>query len=253
MVTTLSGLRLSADYLTGYFDELEKTTSAGTVWSLHTATRPSLDESFTKAVLLGDSAINGFDTQNDPTVRGDGLALIFGGVERREQPSMHLYLANRASTEMLFAYVGPLPNVNDSAGEDARPFLREDGRVLYFSSSRNSANHFDIYRATWDGSAFGAPVAVSELNTVSDELYPIVTPDDLTIFFASGRSNGVQGIWMSSRRSANDPFSAPRSVPELNGPGVQPTFVTRDGCVLYFSVMDAIGTRSQYFADKVTP
>jgi hypothetical protein len=249
MITNLSGLRLSTDYLTGYFDELQHTTSDG-VWGLYTATRPSLDGSFTKAVLVGDSALNGFDTKNDPTVRGDGLALIIGGVERPEQPAMHLYLANRASTEMPFAYVGPVPNVNDNAGEDSKPFLREDGRVLYFSSSRISANAFDIYRATWDGSTFGAPVAVSELNSVSNELCPVVTPDDLTIYFASSRSNGVQGIWMSSRPSVSDPFSAPRSVAELNGPSEQPTFVTRDGCVLYFAVKDAMGTTSQYYAEK---
>ena len=42
---------------------------------------------------------------------------------------------------------------------------------------------------------------------------------------------------MARRTSTKDPFSNPKIVPEVSSPNADaPTFVTRDGCTLYFSI-----------------
>jgi hypothetical protein len=224
-------LRLSYDYLTGYFTG---TMRDGTS-SLFVTTRSTIDESFgTFGILPGmglprDVAI--------PTVTGDGFTLVFArspnGIPSR------LHWATRSDLSAPFEYAGLMPTVNDPPGGDASPFFREDGQALYFASSRVTANHADIYRSGRDGQAFQLPVAVDELNTPSSEIGPAVTPDDLTIYFASDRvgpdARGDLDIYVATRVSKSERFSQPRAVTELNSPDAEiPSFVTRDNCTLYF-------------------
>lgn len=77
-----------------------------------------------------------------------------------------------------------------------------------------SAQHF----GDW-----GAPVNAesilgtsSELNTASNEGYPIQSPDGLSLYFASDRPGGVGtltlDIWVASRASADDTWGAPENL-----------------------------------------
>jgi hypothetical protein len=84
---------------------------------------------------------------------------------------------------------------------------------------------------------------VSELNTIVQDADAVVTPDDLTIYFDSTRPGGnpqsVGDMWTATRANTQDRFPPPTNVAELNGLShVIPTFITRDGCKLYFSFED---------------
>jgi hypothetical protein len=254
---SLSGLRLSPDYLTGYYSANYQPNSGGSN-ELYTATRATLVSAFQTPTPLQDTQVSPTDYVTDPTVSRDGLEVLFGWAPLGL--SQHISYATRNTTSVAFSYLGAVPNVNDPAGEDASPFLREDGQVLYFSSSRVSANSDDIFQAAWNGSSFAAPAAVDELNTTFSERSPVVTPDDRTIFFASARpdvnARGNMDIWMATRPSPGAPFSTPTIVTELNTPNADlPTFVTRDACTLYFSVAatstDAV--HAEYFAQRPAP
>jgi Tol biopolymer transport system component len=83
--------------------------------------------------------------------------------------------------------------------------------VLTFTSIV-SAKHF----GEW-----GAPVNAEsilgtspELNTTSNEGYPVVSPDGLSLYIVSDRlgGNGALDIWVATRLSTDDPWGAPENL-----------------------------------------
>jgi WD40-like Beta Propeller Repeat len=237
--TSVSSLRLSRDYRTAYFQATGRPRSVG-YSDLYTAKRVAPEAPFADITPLEGGGINTAAEEFDPSVSGSGLTLVFGRAQPGGDP-VHLQLATRETTATPFTYIGPLVDVNGlDTTYDTTPFLRDDGQVLYFASDRVPENSTDIYRASSNGSTFHKPVEVSELNTSFSERSPVVSPDDLTIYFASDRTDGhalgQQDIWVATRASPSGPFSTPVNVSELNSPLLEvPNFVTHDGCALYFS------------------
>jgi hypothetical protein len=233
----LGDLRLSHDYLTAYFAANYHPNSGG-FNDIYTTTRAAEGAPFDTAVTLGGTTISSSDYDTAPTISADGLTILFGW--SAGGTPQHIAYATRTATSLPFSYVGAVPNVNDFSAEDRAPFLREDGQVLYFASSRVAGNDDDMFRATWNGSGFDTPGPLGELNTSFVDDAPVVTLDDLTLFFASTRpdanARGDLDIWRATRPSRSDQFSPPTIVVELNTAYAdRPTFITRDGCTLYFS------------------
>ncbi|MBM2823748.1 MAG: domain, repeat-containing protein [Thermoleophilia bacterium] len=88
---------------------------------------------------------------------------------------------------------------------------------LYFSSSRAAAQpgglvNGDIYVSERVGDGFGPGVAVAGLNeAAANDIQPNVRKDGLEVVFSSNRGGGggLQDIWVATRESTNDPWSAP--------------------------------------------
>jgi hypothetical protein len=258
----VEALRLSADSLTGYFSEFPLSSpGTGPTSGIFTATRPRVGAPFGIATVLGDSTITAADV-GSPSVTPDGFTLVFdrGAFINDHDEAFHLRYGTRTSVNMPFDYVGPVPGIPDSAGHDHEAFLREDGAVLYFTSTGATVSgDGDIYRATRNGSGFGfdPPVPLTELNTPFSEEDPVVTPDDRTIYFGSNRqTDGGRGplqIWMATRASTSDRFAPPTIVAELNSVHSRaPSFVSADGCTLYFYSIEPgnAPTNGQYVVEK---
>ena len=62
---------------------------------------------------------------------------------------------------------------------------------------------------------FSQPRNVTELNTPDDDWAPSLSPDELTIYFASGVA-GERDIWRATRADRSAAFGAPQRVIELN-------------------------------------
>jgi hypothetical protein len=237
MALSVSGVRLSPDLNIAYFAAAFP--GDVSLVDLYTASRIDPKSAFSGPVLIPGLSVPGTQ-QFDPSVSGDGRTLIFSRGQPSGNSAAHLYSATR-ELPYPFMDVQPMGTVDDpGTALDESPFLREDGLVLYFASSRVPANSTDIYNAARGDGGFMAPTPVTELNTANSELSPAVTPDDLTIFFASdrtdGRAQGQYDIWMGTRSSTAEMFSSVRDVGEVNSPALElPTFITRDGCTLYFS------------------
>jgi Tol biopolymer transport system component len=152
--------------------------------------------------------------------------------------AVKVYSASRNSASDVFGNVALVGGVSSSSDpwKDETPFIREDGKALYFSSNRSGED--DLYRAVRNGATFGAPVLLAELASPGFNALATVTPNDLTIYWASGRTGSVGNtdIWMATRSDPSGTFGAPKNVVELNTPAYEfPSFVTRDGCTLYFT------------------
>ncbi len=226
---------LSSDGLTLYVS----LTAPGFGERVARSTRPSLDAPFGAASAL-PSPVNGFD-EGTPALSQDGLALYFFST-RAGAPgaasSRDVYVATRASVANEFGGVAPVASVN-SPDRDDRPWLSPDELDLYFTSQRASVAD-DLWRATRSSksAAFGAAVAITELNSTGNDAGLVLTADGLVAYFSSDRVGGAGGvdIYRASRQDASSAFSAPEPVEVLNS--VADDFdpaLTSDGRELYFA------------------
>jgi Tol biopolymer transport system component len=231
--------------LTAYFDADGRSDSVGG-YDLYVATRTEYGSPFGNIVPIPGARINSMKNELDPSVSGDGVTLVFG-TSKLDSTMARLEYAKKPLPSVQFTGVGPALDSGDGgAYDDATPFLREDGQVLYFSSIRVPENGSDIYRAHWTGAGFGVAEPVGDINSSSSEDYPVVSPNDLTIYFASDRL-GDFDIWVATRDSLLHPFTGLRVVNELNSTKADfPSFVSSDGCTVYFT-----SARSGYLAPYV--
>lgn len=83
---------------------------------------------------------------------------------------------------------------------------------------------------------FGAPVALAELNTTSEELQPVLSADELTVYFASNRPGGPGGmdLYVATRASKAAAFSTPALMNGINSDGFEGrATLTADGLTMY--------------------
>ena len=115
------------------------------------------------------------------------------------------------------APVGP----NTALDEQGPSRVEIDGaEYLYFSSSRAAAQpgglvNGEIYVSERVGDGFGPGVAVAGLNdAAANDIQPNVRKDGRELVFSSNRGGGVgaQDIWVATRESTNDPWSAPTNL-----------------------------------------
>ncbi|HET7129356.1 MAG TPA: hypothetical protein VFJ93_09815 [Gaiellaceae bacterium] len=90
-------------------------------------------------------------------------------------------------------------------------------KVLYFSRSSVAPNvPGEIYMSERaNGARFGPAAAVSELNdAAANDIQPNVRADGLEVVFSSNRTGtlGAQDIWVATRPSLGEPWSAPVNV-----------------------------------------
>src|SRR5258708_5028156 len=76
IATSVAGLRLSPDYKTAYFNASDRSDSVGNN-DLYTATRAAPDSEFGAIQPIVGDGINTIYEESDPSITGDGLALVF--------------------------------------------------------------------------------------------------------------------------------------------------------------------------------
>jgi Tol biopolymer transport system component len=221
---------LSPDELTIYFSS-DRAGSGG--FDIFQATRASIAAPFGTVVPV--TGVNTVDDDRDPSVTGDGLSMFAfsqpGGSFR------HITLATRTSTTLAFGALQVVATVNGSTN-DSDPYILPAGNVLYFASDRTG--NYALYRSAKSGGAFAAPTIVSgvDLDTADIESTPVVSPDELTLFFGSTRPGGAGtfDMYEATRASTADGFGAAIPLTSLNSMEFEvPSWISADGCELYFT------------------
>ena len=135
------------------------------------------------------------------------------------------------------------------AGDDD-PTLTEDLLELYFN--RNADIYVSKRASTAD--AWGAPAAVTELNSAATETTPEVSGDGLTIYFASARTptQGGNDIWMATRGSRSAAWGTPVAVGELSSTGGDGAPVLADPLTITIDSERAT-TLDLYIATRAAP
>lgn len=219
--------RLTADQMGLYFVRPDSNSN----WDIYVAIRTQVGGDFGDPVRV--VGINSTANEFDPTLTTDGLTMY---LDSGRSGNYDIFVATRTSVVADFSVPSPVSMVNTTDVERAVSVL-PDGRALYFSRyGALSPSGERIYRAAIGSTGASAPIEVPGLEAVASRGFPVVTPDELTIYFST--SGGASGdMWMATRTSATDPFGAPTEVAGLNRPdsNEEPGWVSSDGCVLYFA------------------
>jgi Tol biopolymer transport system component len=163
--------------------------------------------------------------------------------------------APACATGQPFGAPKPVQGLNTTHLEGA-PRLTPDELTVYFHSNRGTTASNDIYVATRGAKAeaFGTPAAVSGVNTTEDEFYPTLSPDLLTMYYASSpTAGGNESVYYATRTSLAGAFSGRTSVTGVNTAALEgQPFLRGDGQELWFTSQrdGGVGGRDIYRAPK---
>lgn len=223
---------LSADELTIYFSSTRPGGAGG--FDIYQATRGSISESFGN--VMPAQGINTAGDERTPRMAGNGLSM-YAMIAAPTFPGLHIALATRPNVTVAFSAMRTVANVNN-ATNTADPYVLPSGNVMYLAS--DLAGNLGLYRSAKVSGAFATPTLVPGVNldTPAVENNPVVTADELTLFFGSTRPDGTGDfdIYQARRAHVADGFGAPVELKGLNSSGVDvPNWVSPDGCTLYFT------------------
>jgi hypothetical protein len=221
--------RRTADELTIVFCRA----AADGTWDLFSSTRSSAIDPFGAPQIMG--AINSIYSDLWPALSADGLTLYFNS-DRITPGTYKVYSSHRTTLQSQFQ----TPDVETAlADNDDQPYVTNDGTGLYFSSSvRTGAGLTDIFRAPRMASgAIGVPVAViGGVDTTADELAPVISGDELHMYFCRRTLMADPcEIYTATRSAVSDGFGASTPLDGFTDPAINnvPSWVSPDGCHLY--------------------
>ena len=92
---------------------------------------------------------------------------------------------------------------------------------------------------------------IVELNLATDAESPVLTADELTIFFSSSRGTvGGFDVWTAHRATVSVAFEAPEPVVELStSRDDYPTWVSEDGCDVILETFGS-GKATRFYASR---
>ncbi len=124
----------------------------------------------------------------------------------------------------------------ESEDSRIRPQLTEDGTTLYFTR-RKADGSKDIYRRRLVDSVWQEAAPVAELNTLADDIGPVITPDGKTLYLYSDRVGGQGGLDLYVSQKTSDGWSKPHNLGErINSPAHEyDAAVSSDGRKLFFA------------------
>lgn len=173
------------------------------------------------------------------TISADGLLIFFESARSLhscDNDQSRIWSSTRVNTSTEFGTPRNDPLfANDGGAIDSAPYLHPNGRSLYFVSlGRPGTGNQDIYLASIQ--PLGLVSTISELsvvNTTAAENFPVITRDDLTLYFARG--DGPREVWAARRSTPTAAFDAPTRVDDFSGTDdVIPAWVSDDNCRFYF-------------------
>ncbi len=212
------------------------------------ATRASVGAPFGAPTLL--KSINTAANDFDPTVTGDALTIFFASNRGNGVGNADLWMATRADTTSAFGTatnVAPLNTVDN----EHTPYVLANGLTLYYTGSAGSALERATRTSTTTPFAPDTSGLFGLVNTTNAEVSPVVTPDELTLYFGSQRSGSqMLDVYVATRASTASPFGSVARVAEVStATNDVPTWISDDGCRLYMH-SDTAGSYDLYVATK---
>jgi len=240
------GPAISKDGLSLYFHSDRPGGFGGN--DIYVSQRTSVNDSWGPPQNLGPNINTPFN-DNAPALSVDGHRLYFHSNRPGGFGGSDIYVSRRHNKRDDFDWQ-PAENlgsgVNTAAQEQQACVFEDDESgviTLYFNSNRSGGlGDFDIYASTLQpDETFGPATLVVELSSPFSDRGPTVRRDGLEIIFASNRpgsigSFGADDLWVSTRASTTDPWSAPVNLGALvNGEATDSApELSFDGTALYF-------------------
>ncbi len=211
------GTSTSVDGLELYFSSNRPGGAGGA--DLWVSTRQSTQKPWGSPVNLG-STVNSSYADCYPSLSGDGLALYFSGdYSSSPRPGgrggADLWMTTRASRSAAWSAPVNLGTAVNSSERDFSPTISADGLTLVFTSTRGGGmGSWDLWMSTRDRTEDPWNPAVNlgaNVNSSSVEGECALSADGRALFFLSDRGGGMGSwdLWMTTRKSADDPWRLP--------------------------------------------
>jgi hypothetical protein len=191
-------------------------------WDIWVSRRPSTDDPWGPPANLGPP-VNTMYVERYPSLSSDGLTLYFSELYPSMGPfrpgslgASDIWMATRTSRNDPWTAPVNLGSPISSAASEISPTTSGDGLILIFSSSSartGGSGGFDLWMSTRASAQdhWGVPVNLVSVNSSSHEVEPALSADGLALVFCSDRGPNVGSfdLWMTTRKSRQDPWSLP--------------------------------------------
>jgi hypothetical protein len=217
---------VSADELTIYW------ASAGEVW---TSKRSTISSPFSMPVEA--DAFTSTSVESKLSISADHKVAVVGS-NRPGSVGIDVWEAIRASVTDQWPAMNRI-NVMmlETSGNDHDPTISANAQRIYLAPDTPSPQHIAVATQMGNG-VFGAPAAITELNTNAGDADPSPMPDERVLVFSSMRAPATTlapDLWYATRASATGTFDPPMRVPDLNTSAAEgDPHVSSDGCRVYF-------------------
>lgn len=197
-------------------------------WDAYIATRSSRDQPFGDVRELAASTPY---LEYWPQLTPDGLELYFHADVPGRSPPSDVFVATRTSTSLEFGPSEPVLALAQSTVGELSVFPLE--HAIYLNVQAVPGQALSTYRAARTVGGVAAPTPVEGIPVGAEN--PVVSADERTILFARRDGSEPYEIWIATRSSPAVAFDPPRPVAGVNtGLDEWPTYLTADGCRLYF-------------------
>ncbi|WP_115051027.1 TolB family protein [Xanthomonas arboricola] len=161
--------------------------------------------------------INTAQDETSPLFSADGRWLLFASTRPGGAGGADLYRAPVDAQGRIGA-VQTLGAAINSRGDERSPTLSLDGtRLLFASDGHGGAGGMDLFVARWDGLAFIAPVALSDINSTADELDAAWLGDGRGLVWARGQQDGPSQVLLATCNNRH--YTVGQALPlSFNGP-----------------------------------
>jgi Tol biopolymer transport system component len=180
-------------------------------------------------------------------VSPDGLRAFFASDRTGGLGGLDIWQASRDAQTAPFDLVAPTANVSSTQNDNETYYVPG---ALYFASDRGTGGE-DIYRAAENAGGFASPLLLPELASPAYDGFPVVSTDELRIYFGTTRADaGTFQIYTATRSTPSATWGTPNVVSEFTSFGnTIPGWISNDGCRLYLS-SDHGGDYDLYVATK---
>lgn len=215
-------------------------------YDAYVATRQSINDEWGPAVNLGQT-VNSSSLDGPWSVSADGLSLYLNSDRPGGYGSYDLWVTTQVTTRTSPSTIWSKPvnlgSTVNSSSSDLHPNISSDGLSLYFASNRTGGSGgLDLWVTTRTSlsAAWGTPVNLGPtVNSSSGDYQPSISPDGLSLFFASTRPGGFgpDDIYVTTRASVSEAWGTPVNLgPQINTPAEDfcPS-LSPDGSTLYFA------------------
>ena len=201
--------------------------------------------------------INSAGADITPTLSGDGKTLYFSSNRPGGHGVFSLWKVTRESIGGDWSAPVSIPEitgnmtVDPSVTADGLEMYFGEGYINFFSSARpGGEGSLDIWvsrRASVDD-PWGEPENVGAvINSTSAEEGPNISPDGLTLTYASNRAGGPLDAYVATRESVDSPWSEPVVLKSINTASADwPGSLSPDGLTMFF---DSTRPGSHQFGD----
>lgn len=240
----LSG-RLNPDETQVYFSALNSCAGEECI-DLFVAGRDNRDASFSSGSLI--PKINcGQASEYFPSISADSLRIYFESSRMRTPDAdggcgidvARIWSAKRDKVDDSFGSVQVDDKFDVPGALDTSPYLHPSGATLYFVSTGRpqGPGNQDIWLARIKNGLVDTIEVVDNVSTGEAETAPVISLDELTIYFARDPAGGAERkIWVAHRPTPLAKFDAPAPLDELNTRSDQiPSWISPDNCRLYYA------------------